>query len=625
MCGITGIYDVQKRHPLNQALLADMSEKLIHRGPDDCGYFILPESGVGLGFRRLSIIDLSSGNQPLFNEDASKVMICNGEIYNYKELRSQLQQKGHSFKTNCDVEVIVHLYEEYGIDFVNMLNGQFAFAIYDKIRNSIFLVRDHVGIAPLFYTIQDDVLIFGSEIKAILQHPLVKRKVNLQGLDQIFSFPGLVSPTTMFEGIHALSPGHYLYKDQHKTEVKEYWDLDYPLEGEISYDKDEQYYIDGLQEVLEKAVRYRLNADVPVGFYLSGGLDSSLVGALIKKIVPENSRSSFSITFNDKGIDEARHQELMVSHLDSDHNRFRFDWEDIAGRLQNAIYHAETPLKETYNTCSLALSEMVRNNNIKVILTGEGADELFAGYVGYRFDRKRQHEKTGPLDTEAILEQQIRMKLWGDEHFKYEKDFRADEEIKEAIYSQAVYDTYNQFNSVREHLVNKEKLNGRDLVHKRSYIDFKLRISDHLVADHGDRVSYANSIEARYPFLDIDVIKYVATIPPSMKLFDMEEKYILKKAASSLLPKEIINREKFSFVAPGSPYLMKQNIEWINDILSYDRVKRQGFFNPDTVERLKKMYTQENFNINQTFESDLLMIILTFGIFLDQFDMPYYN
>jgi asparagine synthase (glutamine-hydrolysing) len=216
-------------------------------------------------------------------------------------------------------------------------------------------------------------------------------------------------------------------------------------------------------------------------------------------------------------------------------------------------------------------------------------------------------------------------RIWGSPDFKYEKDFSAIEEIKQAIYSTGLNDTYHSFSCVKENLIDKSKILGRNNVHRRSYLDFKLRISDHLVADHGDRVSYANSVEARYPFLDIDLINFATTIPPDLKLFNMEEKYILKKIAGPYVPPEIINREKFSFVAPGSPYLLRKNIEWIEDTLSYNTIKRQGYFNPDTIERLKKIYRQDNFNINQTYESDLLMIILTFGIFLDEFHMPSYN
>lgn len=625
MCGIVGIFDKKLKYPFNQKLLTEMAETLVHRGPDDDGYYIDKNNGVGFGFRRLSIIDLNGGQQPIFNEDKTKILVCNGEIYNYRELKLDLEKRGHKFRSCCDIEVIVHLYEEYGMEFLNMLNGQYAFAIYDTNKNTIILARDHVGIAPLFYTYQNDILVFGSEIKAILKYPLIKKKVNLTGLDQIFSFPGMVSPTTMFEKINSLKPGHYLSVSNKGLKIKEYWDLNYPINGEISYKKDDNYYKEGLREELRKAVKYRLNADVPIGCYLSGGIDSSYIGGLMHEILPNKELKSFSINFNDQFISEVQYQRLMASKLNSSHHEFLFDWENISNQLRKAVYHSESPLKETYNTCSLALSQMVKENGIKVVLTGEGADELFAGYVGYRFDKQRTSDVLGGNSMDNMIEQEIRNQLWGDPNFKYEKDFYSFNEIKEAIYAKELYNSFELFNAVKEGIVDKSKLVLRDPVHKRSYIDFKLRISDHLVADHGDRVAYANSIEARYPFIDVNVIEFAKKIPPELKIKNMEEKYILKKAAGNILPSEIINREKFSFVAPGSPYLVKRNIEWVNDILSYDTIKRQGYFNPDTIERLKKIYTNDNFSINQTFESDLLMIVLTFGIFLEEFDMPNYS
>ncbi len=616
MCGIVGAFSVGKAIT-HEDLVRSMADELTHRGPDDSGLF--SNENLAFGFRRLSIIDLSHGNQPLFNEDESVVLVCNGEIFNYEELRHELLAKGHRFRTGSDIEVIVHLYEECGMDLLHKLNGQFAFALYDRRLKQLFLARDHVGIAPLFYYQDEESFLFASEIKALLKYPGVQRQVNLTGLDQVLTFPGLVSPVTMFQNIHCLKPGHYMTLDNDGLQTKEYWDMTYPLEKDESEDYPESYYTERLDDLLAKAVDYRLKADVPVGFYLSGGLDSSLIAAYIHKLYPDVQRHSFSITFNDSSIDESRFQKFMASQVNSRHHEQNFGCEDIANRLKAAVYHAEMPLKESYNTCSLALSQAVRKNNLKVVLTGEGADEMFAGYVGYRFDQgKRNHNQMHGL--EGIMEDELRQKLWGDPGFFYERDYYAFQEVKEALYSDDVIENLPDFDSVQLSPVDKSKLQGRSTLHKRSYIDFKLRISDHLLADHGDRVGFANSVEARYPFLDINLLEFVKTIPSSLKLKGLQEKYILKKCAQRYLPKSITEREKFSFVAPGSPYLLKQQIEWIDDILSYETIKRQGYFNPDTVERLKKMYQAEHFNINQTFENDLLMIVLTFGIFLEVFE-----
>lgn len=622
MCGITGIIDFSGNAPINQEILMAMADKLIHRGPDDYGYHV--ENQVGFGFRRLSIIDLEHGNQPFYSDDKSVVCICNGEIYNYRELREDLIKRGHVFKTTCDVEVLIPAYLEFGIDFVKKLNGQFAIAIFDKNRQSLFLARDHVGIAPLFYTVKNNMLVFGSEIKAILEHPGVERAVDVKGLDQIFTFPGVCSPTTLFKGIHSLKPGHFLHVRPGGVSEHEYWDLDYPVESDERMSDDD--YIDRLDELLQAAVGDRLNADVPVGYYLSGGLDSSLIAGLIHKVSPGNDRQSFSIAFEDQEHDERRYQQMLAERFNALRHEQVFDWGKVNERLRDAVYYSETPLKETYNTCSLALSELVRKNDIKVILTGEGADEIFAGYVGYRFDEVRASavgESDGGVDV--ALENQERVRLWGDKNFFYEKNYHELREIKTSVYSKAIREHYADYDSVRDDLVDKTKLFNRHPIHKRSYIDFKLRLADHLLADHGDRVSYRNSIEARYPFLDIRLIEFAKTLPPRLKLNGLIEKYIVRKVAERYVPPEIASREKFHFVAPGSPALLAQKIDWVEDLLSDETIRRQGYFDPETVRSIKRMYQRKGFKLNLPFDTDLMIIILTFGIFLQEFDMPNLN
>lgn len=622
MCGFTGYIDLNNDRGVDADTLVAMTNKLTHRGPDSSGYFI--EDNLGLGFRRLSIIDLEAGDQPIFNEDKSVVLMCNGEIFNYLELRKNLIQQGHVFRTNSDVEVLIHLYEEEGLDFLNKLNGQFAFVIYDRKKKRLFVARDHFGINPLYYTVKDGVFIFASEIKAILEHPAATREVDLTGLDQIFSFPGLVSPRTMFRGIESLKGGNYLTVENGEIKTVEYWDLDYPRIGEDSDGKPEQYYVDELKNLFTRSTEYRLQSDVPVGFYLSGGLDSSMIAAMINQVSPNRSRHSFSIGFGDKTISEAKYQNMMARHVDSMHHEIMFGWPEISERLSNMIYHCECPVKETYNTCSMALSQAARNAGVKVILTGEGADELFAGYVGYRFDQFgiRGAKKR---DLQTVLEEEVREKLWGDKDLFYEIDQYSFRETKTALYSEDVNAQFPEFDCVNFGVVNKERLRDRHYIHQRSYLDFKLRLSDHLISDHGDRMALANSVEARYPFLDYNLIQFSRHIPPNLKLNNFTEKYILKKVADGLVPNEIINREKFGFIAPGSPYLIQQKIEWIQDVLSYDRIKRQGYFNPDVIERLKKQYGREGFKLNFPFESDLLIVVLTFGIFLDVFNLPSLN
>ena len=615
MCGITGYLDLNNDGRVEKRVLVDMTDSLVHRGPDACGYFA--ERQVGLGFRRLSIIDKQGGNQPCYSEDGSITSICNGEIFNYQELRESLIKKGHSFRTRCDVEVLPHLYEEYGDDFLQLLNGQFALAIYDRHKRRLLLARDHFGINPLYYTVTDNLFIFASEIKAMLRHPSVQAEVNLTGLDQVLSFPGLVSPQTMFKNILSLNSGHLLVVQNGNVRVHEYWDLDYPKLTELRDARPERYYVDHLRDLFTRSVGYRLQADVPVGFYLSGGLDSSMIAGMIKQLSSEP-RHSFSITFTEREISEDKYQRMVAEHVGSEHHDIHFGWSEIAERLRDMIYHCETPVKETYNTCSMALSAAARQSGVPVILTGEGADELFAGYVGYRFDRfgLRGSERFG---LEQALEEELREKIFGDRNLFYETDQAALREIKNALYAPDVAEELESFDCLNHALVNKERLRGRHPIHQRSYLDFKLRLSDHLIADHGDRMALANSVEARYPFLDIDLIEFSREVPPELKLNQFTEKYVLRRVAEGLVPPAVLTREKYGFHAPGSPYLLRQNLEWVNDLLSYERIKRQGFFNADTVERLKRQYLREDFQLNLPFESDLLMIVLTFGIFLDIF------
>ena len=288
------------------------------------------------------------------------------------------------------------------------------------------------------------------------------------------------------------------------------------------------------------------------------------------------------------------------------------------------IYHCECPVKETFNTCSLALSAAAKNAGISVVLGGEGADELFAGYIGYRFDQSNIR-KVKKYDLETIQEDELREKLWGDKDIFYEVDQFALRETKRAIYSQTLNESFADFDCTNFKLINKEKLQGRHPIHQRSYLDFKLRLSDHLLSEHGDRMVMANAVEGRYPFLDIDLVDFAKEIPPDLKLNGYTEKYILKKVAADLVPQQIINREKFGFRAPGSPYLLQQNIGWINELLSYERIQREGYFNPDVVESLKAQYSEPGFTLNPHLESDLLMIVLTFGIFLELFKLPSLN
>ncbi|SCX19847.1 asparagine synthase (glutamine-hydrolysing) [Lachnospiraceae bacterium YSD2013] len=614
MCGICGYLNADMPDAHKSLVIEKMLKAIAHRGVNGTDY--ITDGPVTLGFNRLSIIGVNNGMQPITSEDGSLILVCNGEIYNYKEIKKDLIERGHKFKTESDVEVILHLYEEKGLEVLDIINGQFAFALYDKNRRELFCARDHVGVAPFFYTSVNGTFVFGSEIKAIFEFPGIKRVINPVALDQIMTFPSVVCPETMFKGINSLETGHYLVIHENGSVTnRKYWDLDYPKCDE-DYPRTEEEYIEGLNEVLTKAVELRLQAEVPVGFYISGGLDSSIIACKIHDISNEY-RHSFSVNFEGDNRPEKPFQEMMADHVNSIHHERLITIDDIADYLPKAVYHSESTLKETYNTASLILSEMAHKEGIKVVLTGEGADELFAGYVGYQFDAMRAgNAKNNELRDPA--EKEICNRIWGDPFFFYEKDYGKLREYKSGIYS-SKFLMQDDFDCLNHKVIDTEQIKDVALVHKRSYIDIKLRLSEHLLAGHGDRAGLANSVEARYPFLDRKVMEYARKIPPDLKLRNFKEKYILKKMASAFVPSKIINRPKYAFVAPGSAEIIRKNKEYVIDILSYDRIKRQGFFNPDEVERLKKAYLEPGFKLNLPYDNDTLIIILTFGILLDTF------
>jgi asparagine synthase (glutamine-hydrolysing) len=619
MCGLVGYLDLRGRRAAELRIVEEMGQAVEHRGPDSWGSFL--EDGTGLGFRRLQIIDLASGEQPMHNEDGSLVLACNGEIFNYRELRAALLERGHRFRTSCDVEVLLHLYEERGAGLLDEVNGQFAFALYDRRRRTLLLARDHFGINPLFYAVFDGVLIFASEIKSILRHPLARREVDLTGLDQVFSFPGLVSPRTLFKDVHSLPGGRCLWVEDGAVCEREYWDLDYPLQDEAAAERPEAEHVERLAEAFRRSVELRLRSDVEVGFYLSGGLDSSLIAAVIHQLTPAARRHSFSILFGEREISEERYQRMMAERVASIHHEIPFDWSQIAERLRRMIYHCECPVKETYNTCSLAMSQAARQAGVKVVLTGEGADELFAGYVGYRFD---QHGPRRPAaaDPAAALEAAARQRLWGVADLFYEEDHHAARSTKLALYSRQVAALFGEFDSANFPLVDGRRLRGRHPLHQRSYLDFKLRLADHLLGDHGDRMAMANSIEARFPFLDLNLVRVATEIPPSLKLRGLDEKYILKRVAEPLLPPRIVKREKFGFRAPGTPYLLQRGVEWVADMLSCERIRRSGYFDPQAVAGLRTQYSRPGFVLELPFDTDLLAVVLSFEILREEFDLP---
>jgi len=622
MCGIAGYVDLRGEGRVVPSVVTAMTETLVHRGPDSSGYFCAPD--IGLGVRRLKILDLQTGDQPIYNEDRSIVLVCNGEIFNYRELRARLTERGHRFRSQTDVEVLVHLYEEHGAEAVSHLNGQFAFALHDSRRGQLLLARDHFGINPLHYAIFDGFFLFASESKAILAHPAVVRQIDLVGLDQILSLPGLVSPRTIFKGIESLPSGHLLRVAGGAASTRKYWDLEYPLQGEEPPEPDERECTDRLRELFYRSVEMRLQADVPVGLFVSGGMDSSLVAA-VASCFTNAPRHSFSIAFADEEIDESKYQKLVARALGTEHHEICIDDQAIASRMEAMVFHCECPVKESFNTCALALAEEARVSGVKVVLGGEGADEIFGGYPGYRFDALGPRRENGLTGVDAILEEELRERLWGDRNLFYEREYVAFRELKTVLYSPTVVEAIDDVDCLNYPLVDKKQLAGRHPLHQRSYLDFKLRLADHLLSEHGDRMVMAHSVEARYPFLDIDLVEFATCIPPSLKVNGYIEKYIVRRMAEGVIPPQILKREKLGFRAPGTPLLLQRGSAWASDLLSYDRIRRQGYFSPEIIERLKRQYSQPGFRLHPHLEVDILMIVLTFSLLCDRFGLPSLN
>ena len=610
MCGICGWFGLRGQVKPKVDTIKKMIEVIKHRGPDGYDYYI--DNYISMGFCRLSFIDLSGGMQPICNEDKSIWMTCNGEIFNHVELREKLVKRGHEFRTKTDVEVIIHLYEEYGIGFTKYLNGQFAISLYDSNCETVYLIRDQMGIAPLFYSVYENVLVWGSEIKSVLEYPGVERKINPTAVDQVLNFPGIVASTTFFKNINAIKPGYMLIcKKGSDPKEYEYWDICYDVENE---DLGERYYIDGIREKLIESIRIRLQADVPIGFYVSGGLDSSVVASFIDKFI-SHKHSSFSAEVVFGEHNERFFQRLVRNHIQSQHFSIEVHNKDIWEKLPDVIYHTETALRESFDVAAYLLSGLVQTTDVKAVLTGQGADEFFNGYVGYLTDFVRRMNKKNITEEERVINE----RLWGDPFFRYERNHEEISKMCKKLYSADLRNSYDEFNALKESPIKREKIIGLTSQRRRSYIDAKVRLADHLLGDHGDRMFFAHSIEGRHPFLDINLIEFAMKIPEKYKLNGSNEKYILKKAAEGIVPDEIINRKKYPFSAPGMTYLLKDNPELADIYLNKDIIDKHGIFDYSEVEKLIYQYKQKDFNIEGQYHLDYLQVIMTTSMLCDKF------
>jgi asparagine synthase (glutamine-hydrolysing) len=609
MCGIAGFYrDFNKEQSVST--LQHMLTRIKHRGPDQSGVYVSEK--VGLGSVRLSIIDLSSGTMPISNQDDSLWIVFNGEIYNYIELREELVQKNHTFKTHSDTEVILHLYEEYGPECLNKLNGQFAIAIWDKHKEELFLARDRVGIRPLFYTKTDNAFVFASEIKSFLEYPEIKLKFSSKALSEYVTFWTALSPNTVFEDVFEVPPGTYMIINSQGISKTTYWELPIVKPGEYKYSNVEDA-AKAFDNIFLDSIKLRLRADVPVAAYLSGGIDSSVTTSFIKKVSPENLRT-FSIGFTEKDFDESSYQNIAASYFNTEHSSVTCNEKDISNHFKDVVWFTEAPLLRTAPTPMSLLSKSVKDQNIKVVITGEGADELLGGYNIFKetkikhFWAKDPTSKYRPLllkklypylpqiskSSSNMLKMFFGYKLSETQSPIYSHLLRWNNTSRiKNYFSENIKDNikdYTPIEDLEKHL--ESKLSGYDYLTKAQWLEINLFMSGYLLSSQGDRMGMANSIEGRYPFLDHRVIEFCMSLHPDLKLNGLNEKYLLKKMMKDRLPEEILNRSKQAYRAPiRSLFVSEELPEYLKVMLSDDCIKEFGIFNLEHVKALHSKIT----------------------------------
>jgi len=606
MCGIAGIALLNEGPPPEEAAVRAMLPALRHRGPDGCGVFV--DRRVALGHTRLSIIDLAGGAQPLANEDDSIWVTFNGEIFNYVELRRELEAAGHRFRTRTDTEVIVHGYEEWGDEFVQRLNGQFAIGLWDAPRRRLVLLRDRPGILPLFYTESGGRLEFASEVKSLLAARRVAPRLDPVALDQVFTGWSPVAPRTTFEGVRELPPGHRLVLEGGRIHVTSYWTWSYPSQGDYAQGTAEELATE-LRQLLDDATRIRLRADVPVGAYLSGGLDSSALVALMREHAEERLRT-FSIGFESDEFDEGAHQQALVDHLGVRHTRAVCTNGEIGAALFDTVRHTEMPILRTAPVPMRLLSASVQRDGYKVVLTGEGADEVLGGYDIFKEAKIRQFWARRPDSTwRALLLKRLYPWLGtaGSQALPYLRNFYGVglDEPRAPLFSHLprFLNTAQckQFFSAElsaQLTDNAEEafatLVPPDAAHWSPFsvaqrLEARSLMSGYLLSAQGDRMLMANSVEGRFPFLDHNVMEFAARLDPRLKMRVLDEKHLLKRAMRADLPASIVARHKQPYRAPDSPALFNgPHLPWRDELLSERKIREFGYFDARRVAMLVK-------------------------------------
>ncbi len=597
MCGICGKLEFDGA-AASLALMREMAATIHHRGPDDEGYYVA--GPVALGFRRLSIIDLKSGHQPLSNEDESVWIVFNGEIYNYQELRAFLLAKGHIFKTRTDTEVIVHLYEELGVDCLQKLRGMFAFAIWDSNNRTILLARDRVGIKPLYYCLNNSSLVFASEIKAILADPSIERRMDPELIDRFLTFLYVPGEETLLRGIQKLAPGHYLLVKDGQPRIKQYWDLEFAETSDgISVEKAES----DLLSLLTETVRQHMIADVPVGVLLSGGVDSTGVLSLAVENT-EKKVSTFTVGFSDKEVaDERPYARLAAQRYGTQHHEMTITSGDFAIFLPKYVWYMEEPVCEPPAIALYCVSKLAREH-VTVLLSGEGGDEAFAGYSNYRnLVWLERLKRGGPLLNGALAGgMSLANSLLGmsrfakyvplmNHHFPDYYYSRTSNPYSTTgnglgrVYQPDFWQTVDHDRSIQPLRTLQTHVRGLDTLNAMLYIDTKTWLPDDLLIK-ADKMTMANSIELRVPLLDHKVLEFAGSLPSRLKLKGRDTKFILKRALAKRIPHEIRNRKKAGFPVPYTSWLRKDLKDIVWGVLLDRKTTSRGYFRKDAIEGL---------------------------------------
>jgi asparagine synthase (glutamine-hydrolysing) len=630
MCGICGVFHYgPNQHADNAALLA-MNQQIVHRGPDDYGTLV--DDGTGLAMRRLSIIDLKTGHQPLSNEDGSVWIVFNGEIYNHAELREKLIARGHIYRTHSDTETIVHLYEEYGCDCVQHLRGMFAFTIWDKPRHKLFAARDRLGIKPFYYRLQDGVFLFGSEIKALLAHPGVRAEFNQRVLPEYLAFGYTSTEETFFSGIYKLPAGHTLeLADNGCPEIRRYWDLS------VADDRDPRprsFYIHRYRELLEEAVSSHLMSDVPLGVFLSGGLDSSAIAALTARMRREPIQT-FAVGYAEQTYSELPYAKIVADHIGSQHHELQITRRQFFDALPDAIWHEDEPVCWPSSVPLYLLAKLAREH-VTVVLTGEGSDETLAGYTRYAWTvwnagMDSFYRAITPSALRALIREQIHSgPLGATLRRKLEHTFLGRDG---ADWSSFYFDNFFSAFSVAEQarLLSRDFRSRIDSAYAPSmkfweqssgtmlkrllYTDIHTYLVELLMKQ--DQMSMAGSIESRVPFLDHVLVEFAASIPSSYALKGLEGKYILKAAVEDILPRSIIYRRKMGFPTPWSGWLHGEQLQELEALLLEPRSLDRNLFDRDALRRLfAEQRAHSRDNCNRIWR--LLNLELWFRIFVDR-------